>query len=386
MRILCFTDSLGSGGAQRQLTLLAILLKERGHIVLFATYNPGEHFSSELASAGISREKLDGWPKWMRPLALRLLINKFQPDGVIAFQEAPALYAEIASFGIKRCKLIVSERNARPSNQTGFIALQIRQFHRFAHVVTTNSFTNSNQIEKTTPSLRGKVVTIYNAVDIHRFCPSRTRINIDSLQMVVLSSHKLQKNFEVLAHATRLLMTDSSIPAFTIEWFGDEAPGWLTRDRACCEWYGVSSIIYFNSPTKAPEAVLDEADALILPSLWEGLPNSVCEALSAGCPVLMSDVSDARVLIQEGVTGYLFDPKSPKSLAHAIRKFLLLSIEQRNSMRIMARKFAERTFSPERYVLQYETLLEKGSKLFERTLHRKVRNSSITRFMGKGDL
>lgn len=358
MKIVCFTDSLGSGGAQRQLTLLAVLLNKRGHEVQFITYNAGDYFAPQLAVYSIQRIILDV-PMWKRPIALRQTLRKIKPDAVIAFQESPSFYAEIASLGQRKWHLIVSERNAMPAKVAGTKMYLLRKFHILANVVTTNSVENKRQIEAAMPSLRDKIVTIYNAVDLDRFRPSERKANTDILRFVVLASHKPQKNFEGLAHAVRLLMADSSTPAFSIDWFGDEAaPGWLVRDQVCNEKLGVDSVIRFNPPSKTPEVILNGADALILPSLWEGLPNAVCESLSVGCPVLMSDVSDAQYLVQEGATGFLFDPCSPDAMANAIRSFLLLSCEQRQAMRIKARSFAEKTFDPERYVLAYETLLK----------------------------
>jgi len=359
MKIICFTDCLGSGGAQRQLSLLAVLLKRKGHEVLFVTYNAGEHFTPDLVAAGVARVRFDNWPKLFRPIALHRLLRKFNTDGVIVFQEAPSFYAEIASFFNKRWRLVVSERNAIPPNYVKYPTRLLLQSHRLADVVTTNSVANRIQIESEVPALRGRLHTIYNAVDLERFRPMKRSPNSSGFNLVVLSSHKEQKNFEKLAQAVKFLLDDNTLPTFFIEWFGGEAaPGWLYRDKTCCDKIGISSVVRFHPPTQAPEVVLNQADALILPSLWEGLPNAVCEALSVGCPVLMSDVADARFLVQEGVTGYLFDPRSPKEIAEAVKKFLLLSGEAQQEMRVEARKFAERAFDPERYVSEYEMLLD----------------------------
>jgi glycosyltransferase involved in cell wall biosynthesis len=134
----------------------------------------------------------------------------------------------------------------------------------------------------------------------------------------------------------------------------------LAQDKICRDKLGIGSLLRFHPPTDVPEVVLNEADALILPSLWEGMPNAVCEALAVGCPVLMSDVSDARFLVEDGVRGYLFDPREPASIAAAIQKFISLPIDKRAAMSVDARLFAERSFNPEIYVSAYETLLWGG--------------------------
>ncbi|MCB9920397.1 MAG: glycosyltransferase family 4 protein [Planctomycetes bacterium] len=61
----------------------------------------------------------------------------------------------------------------------------------------------------------------------------------------------------------------------------------------------------FNGLSSLP---LDDFDVLLLTSQWEGLPNILLEAMSAGLPVLSSRVGGVAELIEHGVTGFLVDP------------------------------------------------------------------------------
>lgn len=62
--------------------------------------------------------------------------------------------------------------------------------------------------------------------------------------------------------------------------------------------------------------------ALILPTQWyEGFPLSIAESYSMGTPVLVSNLGNGGSLIEQGVTGLKFDPKSPQSIAKAVEKF-----------------------------------------------------------------
>lgn len=362
MRIVCFTDSLGSGGAQRQLTLLASLLKKRGHEVLFMTYIKGEHYAAFLEDADISRIDLCRWPKYLRPLAVRNAVRENRADVVIAFQEGPSLYAELAGIPRRRWQLIVSERNAVPSSEQGFLMKKIKLFHLLADKITTNSYSNRVTLEAINQAFANRVTTIYNAVDLKRFRPCPLRQKSELTRFVVLSSHKPQKNFAGLAAAVKLLREIQSCPPFRIDWYGDEAsPGCLARNLELRKIYGAEETICFHQATREPERVLAEADALILPSLWEGLPNVVCEALASGCPVLISRVSDACSLVQEGQTGFLFDPCCPRNIKEVILRFLLLSAEERQALRKAARESAELLFATENYVAAYESLFSRGA-------------------------
>jgi glycosyltransferase involved in cell wall biosynthesis len=120
-----------------------------------------------------------------------------------------------------------------------------------------------------------------------------------------------------------------------------------TSLRCCFEWLGERSDI--------PE-LLREYDALILPSLYEGLPNAICEAFASGLPVLASNVCDNPLLVQHGVTGFLFEPKEPQSIVAAIIQFCGLTNDERREMGRKARKFAKMRLSSGLLVDNYEKL------------------------------
>ena len=58
-----------------------------------------------------------------------------------------------------------------------------------------------------------------------------------------------------------------------------------------------------------------------MPSIYEGLPNVICEAMLFGCPVIASDVSDNSVILgKNNERGILCDPHSPMSIYDAIER------------------------------------------------------------------
>jgi glycosyltransferase involved in cell wall biosynthesis len=73
----------------------------------------------------------------------------------------------------------------------------------------------------------------------------------------------------------------------------------------------------------SPEQALGHvaaADALVLPSLSEGRPTVVLEAMAAGKPVLATDIPGTRELVEDGATGYLFPPQDAASLAISLER------------------------------------------------------------------
>ena len=68
------------------------------------------------------------------------------------------------------------------------------------------------------------------------------------------------------------------------------------------------------------DSMLSLFDAFVLPSLSEGLPLTILEAMSAKTPIVATTVGGIPEVLQNGQGGLLVEPKNPKSLADAILK------------------------------------------------------------------
>lgn len=97
------------------------------------------------------------------------------------------------------------------------------------------------------------------------------------------------------------------------------------------------------------------ANIAVFPSLQEGLPTAVLEAMAAGCPVVATRVGGTPELVVDGITGILVDPSNPKALASALRQ-LLTDPALCRRMGAAGRERAAACFSIERMVHEYEAL------------------------------
>lgn len=68
--------------------------------------------------------------------------------------------------------------------------------------------------------------------------------------------------------------------------------------------------------------ILRQSDIFLLPSLREGLPVSMMEAMQAGLPVLAGDIRGNRDLIEDGKGGFLFQDNLPVNYVHALKHLL----------------------------------------------------------------
>jgi len=112
----------------------------------------------------------------------------------------------------------------------------------------------------------------------------------------------------------------------------------LARDR------GVADRVHFLGYRADAGVLLDQLDALVLPSWIEGLPISVLEAMAHAKPVIATPVGGTAELVVDGETGLLVPPRDPAALAEAIR-VLVADPERARLLGLAGRERAEREFS-----------------------------------------
>jgi glycosyltransferase involved in cell wall biosynthesis len=83
---------------------------------------------------------------------------------------------------------------------------------------------------------------------------------------------------------------------------------------------GLNGYVIFMGVVKDIIPYISQMDMIILPSLWEGLPNVLLEAMAAGLPVVASRINGIDEVVVDGKTGILCKPGDPQSLAEALLK------------------------------------------------------------------
>ncbi|NAR17273.1 glycosyltransferase [Acinetobacter haemolyticus] len=359
MNILCVIDSLGSGGAQRQLVNLAVAFKEKGHEVYFLVYHDDPFYNEVLNSHGISIILVREKSYIKRIFKMRKIIHSGNYDSVLSFLEAASFICEISSFPIRRWSLIVGERSANPAILTSFKLRFFRWFHFFANEVVANSNENIKMVRKVNPLLsRKKLHVIYNFIDFEKWKPNQNNYQFrknKKFNLIVVASHQYLKNLNGLVEATHLL-SGAEKKQLAIHWYGGERLD-NSKNEALVKIkeYELTGIFHFYDPTIEIAAKVNEADALGLFSFYEGLPNVVCEAMVNSKPIISSAISDVPLFLNEEFT---FDPKDFEDIAAKIR--LLLQLDEKSLKEIgdSNRKVALTNFSKEDIVKNYLSLMK----------------------------
>lgn len=355
-KILCLIDSLGPGGAQRQLVGLASFLKEKGYDVKVFFYDDDRFYADLLESRGVPFVYLEK----ARGTAFRLwyvarFLRRAKPDVVIAYLETPAICASFARLFNKRFKLIVSERNT--TQHTGAKERIRFNLFRIADYVVPNAYSQEAYVRANFPALMDKIVTIPNFVDLEHFVPPVKRSRRETPEIMVAASIWPSKNTVGFIDAVAELKARGY--RFHVSWYGLNKThiDYISQCRQKIEALEVGDCIELKEKTPRIRERYQDADYFCLPSFYEGTPNVICEAIACGLPVVCSDVCDNSRYVVERENGFLFNPGDTESIVAAFERLLALTEEEYAGYCRRSRALAEQKLSKDAFVNAYLKLI-----------------------------
>lgn len=175
-----------------------------------------------------------------------------------------------------------------------------------------------------------KCRTIYNGVDLRQFAPSRTSRAEDSLrrelgisadETMILFACRFapQKQPLIVPEIAKRLQAQLPGAAWRIVMAGTGPLEAALREEI--ERCGVAARVQISRWCDAPEKLMQAADIVLHPTLWEGLPLTLIEAQATGLPVVASDVKGNREVVADA-TGVLCGPHDANAYAAALCRYL----------------------------------------------------------------
>lgn len=213
----------------------------------------------------------------------------------------------------------------------------------------------------------GRVVKIYNGVNVRDFHPDkdgsefRERYGIPGKAFAfgIVGTIEERKGTLAFLRAASRLVEEGRDAVFLV--VGDGLPEDERRVRDLLKSQGGldGRVVLTGRLANIPE-VMAALDVLVIPSLWEGFPRSLIEAMASGTPAIATDVGEVPWMIEDGRSGFVIPREDPGALLHAMRG-AMEDRETLESMGRLARAKAEATYSLERHVqavcAQYRELL-----------------------------
>jgi len=324
MNITLVISSLSAGGAERVLSNLANYWDGKGNkvtIITLAVDKPFYPLSETINIKQINQisandefffTRICKIPK--RLYFLRKDIQKSEPDVVVSFVDIMNITTLMACIWLKM-PVVVSER----------IDPHFHKIPRFYKFLRKCFYPCAKKVVVQTKSAAAyfkdlkNVVIIPNAV--HKIKPIKRDFSSPITHVISVGRLCKQKGFTTLIKAFSEIHKSYPNMILTIYGEGDER----ANLEALIQSLSMTDCVFLPGTVTDIERVLVAADLFVFPSLYEGFPNAICEAMASGLPVIASNCSGNVDVVQDGINGCLFPVGNVDALVLLIKELAVNS-------------------------------------------------------------
>jgi glycosyltransferase involved in cell wall biosynthesis len=317
-------SGLRPGGAERVVSILSREWVELGYQVTIMCFEEVEESSYYPIDPRIKVVRL-GFPPVqsgafasiravvLRTIALRRAFKEVRPDVIVSFLSRTNILTLISTLGTKT-PVIISERNNPKKQQLGFTWNLLRKLvygRAFGMVTMTKA-----ALEYFPIGMRARSWVIPNPVIIPQKM-MKTGVNrLDGLNVLTAVGRLVdQKGFDILIAA--FARVAPAFPDWRLVIWG-EGPDRNSLEQLVIA-LGMRQRISLPGVSERPGSWVENADAFVLSSRYEGWGNVLLEAMASGLPVVSFDCEwGPAEMIQDGVDGILVDRDDTIGLSNAM--------------------------------------------------------------------
>jgi len=349
MRVLYIISGLGTGGAEKQLSLLNGELVKSGVVVSVLALRGGS-VKSEIEAIGVPVQVMTStsWVDFPTSFFELIRIAKaFTPDVVQGWMYHGNIVASLVRrWAAPRARLVWGVRQslhaiAREKPLTQAVIRASAWLSKGAAAIVYNSQTARNQHEAAGFSNAGGWV-IDNGIDAHKFQPdARARLSVrdmlglaqGTLLIGLVARYHPMKGHEVFLRAADLLLKKNSDVHFVLIGHG-VLPDQPALIRLLSD-LSVGQRLHCLGERRDIPALTAAFDIACSSSWGEAFPNALGEAMSCGVPVVATDVGDVRRIV--GDAGVVVPSGDAQAMAQAWER-LLNDPVQRHTMGAVGRQ------------------------------------------------
>ena len=378
IKITIVIRSLERGGTETHLLrTLPIVASNDFLMSIFCFERPGE-LSEEMRRCGIKvvTPPISGWfthvPLMLKPFTTMwtcvfffLHLFRRSPDVVHFF--LPASYLMLAPISLLhvRSKKIMSRRSMNKYLEK--YPKWVRKVEFFLHkkmsVVLANSRAVLKQLEYMENVPAEKLRLVYNGIDETENVSRRDfavradlGIKLDAVVLATVANLLPYKGYQDLIEACGFLSKSfPTLPDWHLIVIGNDSVGMKKELENLAVRLGVSQRLHFVGKRTDVNHYLAAVDIGVLVSHEEGFSNAVIEEMSAGLPMIVSDVGGNPEAVVHGETGLVVPAKAPKELAKAIA-YLLQNPSVAKEMGLAGKKRVRECFSIEQSAEGYRSV------------------------------
>ncbi|MER8386455.1 glycosyltransferase family 4 protein [Mesorhizobium sp. M1380] len=337
---------------------------ERG-IEVIAVAPPHQQHAAQLMRMGCRFEEMPMDNMGTSPIGdlallmrFRRLFSRTRPDVYLGYTIKPNIYGSIAAkmLGVSVINNIAGLGVAfsKGSRIQGLVEILYRYALRGSRrVFFQNREDRDDFVRKSIVMPGSSDLLPGSGVDLLHFMPARALPSEDGPKSVFLLVARVlwEKGVGEFAEAARIVRSTNVQARFQLLGFLDvQNPSAVSK--TVIEQWVKEGVIEYLGVTDDVRRYLAAADCVVLPSYYrEGTPRSLLEAAAMGRPIITTDWTGCRNVVDDGVNGYLCQPRDARHLADRMLKFMSLSLHERVAMGDASRAKAEHEFD-ERLVIQ----------------------------------
>ena len=313
------------------------------------TLAPQDEASIKLEDCGCTFINLNINNKGLNPLSdfqlrsrLIKIYKKTQPDVIIHYTIKPVIYGSMAAtkqkipfvnnitgLGTAFIKKnwvtwLVKQLYQSSQKKAGYVFFQNREDQKLFH--------KENLIPETVP----QEIIPGTGIDIKHFALKPYSKSTPGL-FLLIARLIWDKGVGEFVEAARQIKSEFSEAHFQLLGFLDVKNRTAISREQVQEWEAEGVIEYLGD-TEDVRPYIEKASCVVLPSYREGLPRTLLEAASMARPIITTDVTGCREVVNHGVNGYLCKPRDAKDLAQKMRDMAKLSIDERRDMGLRGRE------------------------------------------------
>lgn len=248
-----------------------------------------------------------------------------------------------------------SETYALPRRRQGLRSLACRVLKRADAVVAVSGFIASHLADFG----RENATIIYNGADEWTFAPrdraaARAQLELPQERPIVAFAGRITPEKGIHELFAALAALSALQPIVLVAGSGDGVAAAHEDARA----RAIDARFLGRLDHRELASVLAACDAFVLPSFFEGLPTSICEAMMMGRAVVATDVGGIPEIVRNGETGFVVPPRDRSALESALHH-LLSDAALRAQFEMRAHAFASKRLSWRRHASAYETIYSK---------------------------
>ena len=355
--VLQVISNLEYGGAQRQVVELANNLDKEDFDVQVCSLSDYVPLARDLNDQERCLHVIQKRWKFDLTVVSRLarLLRELHVDIVHGYLFDAVIVTRLAGRIAQTPLIVGAERNSDYTLHPRHL-VAYRLTRRWVNLIIANSYAGALFNQKTLGHDQSVYRVIHNGVNVEQFsphdkCDVRREIGLPEQGRVIgmFASFKRQKNHPLFFTAvtqvfrrfpdTRLLLVGDELYAgmHGSDEYKEEVHSLIDKlgIRGQCVFLG-------NQPDVA--RLYSACDVTVLPSLFEGTPNSVLESMSCGVPIVATGVSDNASLIPDGHAGFIVPLGNADMMAERLCR-LLGDDELRHAMGRQARAWVKQEFS-----------------------------------------